>query len=144
MLTARAEKPSIASKVSDRRRRFRSQPFEPRELVLRLRNILRRGLSPSGARNEIKMGDYVFHVDRGELNRGKRPSRYPNQRDLLRLFAQRPGLPIARHELAGEESTGRERAIDVQINRLRRKIEPNPANPIYLQTVRGKGYILHT
>jgi two-component system, OmpR family, phosphate regulon response regulator OmpR len=53
-------------------------------------------------------------------------------------------LPIARHELAGDESTGSERAIDVQINRLRRKIEPDPANPIYLQTVRGKGYILHT
>ena len=51
---------------------------------------------------------------------------------------------IARHELAGDDSTGSERAIDVQINRLRRKIESDPANPVYLQTVRGKGYILHT
>ena len=67
-----------------------------------------------------------------------------SERDLLRLFAQRPGMPIARHELAADESTGSERAIDVQINRLRRKIEGDPANPVYLQTVRGKGYILHT
>ena len=145
MLTARAEAEHRVEGLEIGVDDFVPKPFEPRELVLRLRNILRRGLSPSGARNEIKMGDYVFHVDRGELNRGEETIKLTErERDLLRLFAQRPGLPIARHELAGEESTGRERAIDVQINRLRRKIEPNPANPIYLQTVRGKGYILHT
>jgi two-component system phosphate regulon response regulator OmpR len=62
----------------------------------------------------------------------------------LRLFAQRIGAPIARHELFAEDSTGSDRAIDVQINRLRRKIETDPSNPVYLQTVRGKGYILYS
>ncbi len=65
------------------------------------------------------------------------------ERDLLRQFAQQPGQCIARHELASDDSTGSERAIDVQINRLRRKIETDPSNPVYLQTVRGKGYILY-
>jgi two-component system, OmpR family, phosphate regulon response regulator OmpR len=110
-----------------------------------LRNILRRGRRPSGPREEIKMGDYIFHVDRGELKRREESLKLTErERDLLRIFAQRPGLAITRHELAGDDSTGGERAIDVQINRLRRKIEPNPANPIYLQTVRGKGYVLFT
>ena len=91
------------------------------------------------------MGDFVFHIGRGELKRGDETIKLTErERDLLRMFAQRPGTPIARHELAADESTGSERAIDVQINRLRRKIEADPANPVYLQTVRGKGYILHT
>ena len=91
------------------------------------------------------MGDFTFHVGRGELKRGDESIKLTErERDLLRQFAQRPGTPVARHELAADESTGTERAIDVQINRLRRKIENDPANPVYLQTVRGKGYILYT
>jgi two-component system phosphate regulon response regulator OmpR len=90
------------------------------------------------------MGDYAFSVERGELRRGDETIKLTErERDLLRLFASRPGSPIARHELASDESTGSERAIDVQINRLRRKIELDPSNPVYLQTVRGKGYILY-
>jgi two-component system phosphate regulon response regulator OmpR len=122
-----------------------AKPFEPRELLLRLQNILRRGHGPSGPRDEIRMGDFTFHVARGELKlKDETIKLTERERDLLRLFAQRPGTPIPRHELAGDEATGSERAIDVQINRLRRKIEADPANPVYLQTVRGKGYILHT
>ena len=123
-----------------------AKPFEPRELLLRLQNILRRGQGPSGPRDEVRMGDFTFHVARGELKRKDETIKLTErERDLLRLFAQRPGTPIARHELAGDDSTGSsERAVDVQINRLRRKIETDPANPVYLQTVRGKGYILHT
>jgi two-component system phosphate regulon response regulator OmpR len=91
------------------------------------------------------MGDFTFHVARGELKRRDESIKLTErERDLLRQFAQRPGSPIARHELSADESTGSERAIDVQINRLRRKIEIDPSNPIYLQTVRGKGYILYT
>jgi DNA-binding response OmpR family regulator len=117
---------------------FVPKPFEPRELVLRLQNILKRGRGPTGPREEIKMGNYVFHVCRGELKRGDENIKLTErERDLLRLFAQRPGLPISRHELVGDESTGSERAIDVQINRLRRKIEADASNPLYLQTARG-------
>jgi len=84
-------------------------------------------------------------VERGELRRGEESIKLTErERELLRHFAQRPGMPVARHELAADDSSGTERAIDVQINRLRRKIESDPANPVYLQTVRGKGYILYT
>ena len=145
MLTARTEPEQriegLEAGVDD----YVAKPFEPRELLLRLQNILRRGHGPAGPRDEIKMGDFIFHVGRGELKKGDESIKLTErERDLLRMFAQRPGMPIARHELAGDDSTGSERAIDVQINRLRRKIESDPANPVYLQTVRGKGYILHT
>lgn len=123
---------------------YLAKPFEPRELLLRVRNILRRGAPGGASRDEVRMGEFTFHVARGELKRLEEAIKLTErERDLLRLFASRPGMPIARHELANDESTGNERAIDVQINRLRRKIEIDPSNPIYLQTVRGKGYILY-
>ena len=123
---------------------YMTKPFEPRELVLRIENILRRGRAAPGSKDEIRLGDYAFNIGRGELRRGEESIKITErERDLLRLFASRPGMPIARHELANDDSTGSERAIDVQINRLRRKIEIDPSNPIYLQTVRGKGYILY-
>ena len=145
MLTAKAETEEriegLEAGVDD----YVAKPFEPRELLLRLQNILRRGHGSSGPRDEVRMGDFIFQVARGELKRNEETIKLTErERDLLRMFAQRPGMPIARHELAGDDSTGSERAIDVQINRLRRKIESDPANPVYLQTVRGKGYILHT
>jgi two-component system, OmpR family, phosphate regulon response regulator OmpR len=122
------------------------KPFEPRELLLRLKNILRRGQSRPTTGDEIQMGEYSFHIGRGELKRNgdETIKLTERERDLLRQFALRAGTPVARHELANDESTGSERAIDVQINRLRRKIEIDPSNPVYLQTVRGKGYILYT
>jgi two-component system, OmpR family, phosphate regulon response regulator OmpR len=145
MLTARAEAEEriegLEAGVDD----YVAKPFEPRELLLRLQNILRRGHGGSGPRDEVRMGEFTFQVARGELKRNEETVKLTErERDLLRMFAQRPGMPIARHELASDDSTGSERAIDVQINRLRRKIESDPANPVYLQTVRGKGYILHT
>ncbi len=122
-----------------------TKPFEPRELLLRLRNILRRGQSPNAQSDEIRMGPCVFSITRGELRRDEESIKLTErERDLLRLFALRIGVPVPRHELSSDESTGSERAIDVQINRLRRKIESDPSNPVYLQTVRGKGYILYT
>jgi two-component system, OmpR family, phosphate regulon response regulator OmpR len=145
MLTARAEPEEriegLEAGVDD----YIAKPFEPRELLLRLQNILKRRQRPSGPRDEVTMGDFVFHVERGELRRGEESIKLTErERELLRHFAQRPGTPVARHELAADDATGTERAIDVQINRLRRKIESDPANPVYLQTVRGKGYILYT
>jgi len=146
MLTARAEPEhrieGLEAGVDD----YIPKPFEPRELLLRLRNILRRADGPLGGPNdEVRMGAYVFHVGRGELRLGEESIKLTErERDLLRVFAQRIGTPIARHELSSDDSTGNDRAIDVQINRLRRKIETDPSNPVYLQTVRGKGYILYS
>jgi two-component system phosphate regulon response regulator OmpR len=145
MLTARAEPEERIEGLEVGVDDYIAKPFEPRELLLRLQNILKRRQKPSGPRDEVTMGDFVFHVERGELRRGEESIKLTErERELLRHFAQRPGMPVARHELAADDSNGTERAIDVQINRLRRKIESDPANPVYLQTVRGKGYILYT
>ncbi|MDX2308183.1 MAG: response regulator transcription factor [Hyphomicrobium sp.] len=123
-----------------------TKPFEPRELLLRLKNLLRRGQpAASSPTDEVRMGPYVFHISRGELKRDDEIIKLTErERDLMRQLATRRGLPIARHELYSDDSTGSDRAIDVQVNRLRRKIESDPSNPVYLQTVRGKGYILCT
>lgn len=144
MLTARSETDDriegLEAGVDD----YVSKPFEPRELVLRLRNILGRGRQQLGGGDEVRLGELVFHIGRGELRRGDESIKLTErERELLRLFAQRPGTAIPRHELTSDDVTGSERAIDVQINRLRRKIETDPANPVYLQTARGKGYVLY-
>ncbi|MEZ5926540.1 MAG: response regulator transcription factor [Hyphomicrobiaceae bacterium] len=124
---------------------YLGKPFEPRELLLRLNNILKRQHGDKSPREEIRMGDYTFHIGRGELKQGEETIKLTErERDLLRLFAGRRGMTIPRHELITGDTTGSERAVDVQINRLRRKIEVDPSNPVYLQTVRGKGYILHS
>jgi len=145
MLTAQAETDDRIEGLEVGVDDYIAKPFEPRELLLRLKNILKRGQARSGQEEEISMGDFTFHVARGELKHGDKTVKLTErERDLLRQFAQRPGTAIARHELAKDDSTGSERAIDVQINRLRRKIEIDPSNPVYLQTVRSKGYILYT
>lgn len=146
MLTALAEAADRISGLEAGVDDYVSKPFEPRELLLRIRNILRRGQAPaSSGKDEIRMGPCVFNISRGELKRDDEPIKLTErERDLMRLFAQRIGVPVPRHELSSDDSTGSERAIDVQINRLRRKIEADPSNPVFLQTVRGKGYILYT
>ena len=146
MLTAQAEPSNRIEGLETGVDDYVTKPFEPRELLLRLQNIMRRGgAGDERSKDEICLGALTFHITRGELRNGERTIKLTErERELLRMFAKRPGDSIARHELAADESTGSERAIDVQINRLRRKIETDPSNPVYLQTVRGKGYILHT
>lgn len=120
------------------------KPFEPRELLLRVNNILKRSAAqPASLPDKLHFGACVFYVDRGELkNEGETVRLTSGERELLRQFAASPGKPISRSDIAsGAEGS---RAVDVQINRLRRKIEPDPSNPVYLQTVRGSGYILYT
>ena len=144
MLTAKAEAENRIEGLEIGVDDYVPKPFEPRELILRIQNILKRH-SQKVTQKEIHMGQYTFHIERGELQQENTSIKLTErERDLMRLFANRAGTPIPRHELASEEAGGNERAVDVQINRLRRKIETDPANPIYLQTVRGKGYILHT
>ena len=149
MLTAMAEKEDRVAGLEAGVDDYIPKPFEPRELLLRLNNILRRYDPKESTRDEIRMGPIVFQISRGELKRGDLAIKLTErERDLLRQFAVRPGVAIARHELVGAstegDATASERAVDVQINRLRRKIEPDPANPVYLQTSRGRGYVLYT
>lgn len=144
MLTARAEPDHRIQGLEIGVDDYLAKPFEPRELLLRIQNILNRNRRPAGAQDLIRMGDFTFHIGRGELKHGDETVRLTErERDLLRQFAERPGTPISRLDLAKQGTDGSERAVDVQINRLRRKIEADPGNPVYLQTVRGKGYILH-
>ncbi len=144
MLTAKAEAENRIEGLEIGVDDYVPKPFEPRELMLRIQNILKRR-AQKVTQKEIHMGQYTFHIERGELQKDNTSIKLTErERDLMRLFAGRAGTPIPRHELASEEAGGNERAVDVQINRLRRKIETDPANPVYLQTVRGKGYILHT
>jgi len=144
MLTARAEPEQRIKGLEIGVDDYLAKPFEPRELLLRVHNILRRHQRLQSATDAIRMGELTFHVGRGELERkGKTVKLTERERDLLRQFAQRPGTAISRQDLARGKMEGGERAVDVQINRLRRKLEADPSNPVYLQTVRGKGYILH-
>ncbi|MEM7067539.1 MAG: response regulator transcription factor [Pseudomonadota bacterium] len=123
---------------------YMPKPFEPRELLLRINSILRRTAKPDEpAIEHVKFGDYHFSVKRGELTLSGDTVRLTDrEREIMVAFAAKPGGTIPRHELLGDESAAGERKIDVQINRLRRKIEADPANPKYLQTVRGVGYRL--
>ncbi|MGD9867745.1 MAG: response regulator [Hyphomicrobiales bacterium] len=144
MLTARSEPDRRIEGLEIGVDDYLAKPFEPRELLLRMHNVLRRVGRVPGSADAIRMGSFTFHIGRGELqNDGETIRLTERERDLLRQFAQRPGTPISRLELARSGGDGSERSVDVQINRLRRKIETDPANPVYLQTVRGKGYILH-
>jgi len=121
------------------------KPFEPRELVLRLKALLRRATRPAApAGDEVKMGDFRFRLDRLELFRGEeRVKLTETEARLLGALAKKAGAPLSREELAAETGAeGGERAIDVQVTRLRRKLEDDPRGPRYLQTARGKGYLL--
>ncbi len=120
------------------------KPFEPRELLLRINSILKRTAKPiEPAIEQVNFGDYMFSVKREELTlEGEAVRLTDREREIMMIFASKPGGTVARHELLGSESIAGERKIDVQINRLRRKIETDPANPKWLQTVRGVGYKL--
>ena len=129
---------------------YLTKPFEPKELLLRINVILRRAPKAEENLNFIKvmhMGDVRSDVGRGEMWQGDARVRLTaTESHLMRIFSSTPGLPVSRTSLV--EQLGRnggqaqERAVDVQITRLRRKIESDPKQPRYLQTVRGTGYML--
>lgn len=120
------------------------KPFEPAELTLRINAILRRTVSQRGeAPESLTFGPYTFNSVRGELVRDGDIVRLTEAEvALLRILAARPGEVVSREELAKRTGAGLERSVDVQVTRLRRKIDADSRAPIYLQTVRGVGYRL--
>ena len=144
MLTAKAEADSRITGLELGADDYVSKPFEPRELSLRIANILRRQIPvPVPTVESVRFGDFVFHLARGELRRGEEAIRLTDrERDMLRVLAAVPGETVPRQALGGNGGGANERAVDVQVNRLRRKIEADPANPLFVQTVRGIGYRL--
>ena len=118
------------------------KPFEPEELVLRVNAILRRTHTPLPP-DEVEMSGLVFSPLRGVLLGPEGSIRLTEgELQLLTVMSQQPGRSFSREDLARHASSGTERSIDVQVTRLRKKIEPDPKNPIHLQTVRGVGYRL--
>jgi len=144
MLTARDEKESRIMGLEIGADDYLAKPFEPRELSLRVANILKRARPPSASPpDSVRFGQFVFHVARGELRRGDKVIRLTDrEREMLRILTASPGETVPRQALAGNGGAVSERTVDVQVNRLRRKIERDPSNPLIVQTVRGIGYRL--
>ncbi|MEL6585697.1 MAG: response regulator [Pseudomonadota bacterium] len=148
MLTAKGETTDRITGLEAGADDYLAKPFEPKELLLRLKAILRRAPQAGDAMPKmLLLGPYRYDMERGELWQGQDPVRLTaTETTLMRIFAASPHEPVSRADLV--EKLGRdggqsgERAVDVQITRLRRKIEADPKQPRYLQTVRGEGYML--
>jgi two-component system phosphate regulon response regulator OmpR len=125
---------------------YLSKPFEPRELLLRIGSVLRRARAAPMGKVEsavVRFGPYAFSVEKGELRAGEELVRITDrEREILRLLCANAGASVSREVLSGSGGAAQDRTVDVLINRLRRKIEQDPANPAYLQTARGAGYRL--
>lgn len=144
MLTALAETDDRISGLQAGADDYLPKPFDPRELLLRISAILKRTAKPTTpAIEKVRFGPFQYSIPRRELRcKGETVRLTDREQEILAAFASRPGDTVARHELLGSDQIAGERKIDVQINRLRRKIEQDPANPKWLQTVRGIGYRL--
>lgn len=154
LLTARGETADRIAGLEAGADDYLAKPFEPKELLLRIYAILRR--SPPAAPEAtapkvLHFGAVRYDADRGELWRGEHLVRLTaTEAALMRIFAARPGEAVSRTQLVEDLGRGtgkeggqaQERAVDVQITRLRRKFEADPKQPRYLQTVRGAGYML--
>ncbi|WP_127113456.1 response regulator [Shimia sediminis] len=126
------------------------KPFEPKELLLRINAILRRMpevTESDAAPKVLHLGAIRYDIERGEMWQGEEIVRLTaTESQLMKIFSATPGAPVSRtklvEDLGRDKGQAQERAVDVQITRLRRKIEADPKQPRYLQTVRGAGYML--
>ncbi|MFD1510234.1 response regulator [Lacimonas salitolerans] len=154
LLTAKGETKDRIAGLEAGADDYLPKPFEPRELLLRINAILRRMPEPvaeSTVPKVLHLGNVRYDIERGELWNGSDPVRLTaTESQLMRIFAAQPGEAITRARLVEDLGRGgaaaggqsQERAVDVQITRLRRKLEQDPKQPRYLQTVRGSGYML--
>jgi two-component system phosphate regulon response regulator OmpR len=147
-LTARAEAQERIEGLETGADDYMTKPFEPRELLLRINAILRRIPKPAVIETmpELKLGKWHYIPSRDELRSGDESLRLTDmEASLMRVLAAEPGVVVSREvlgERTGKGATINDRTIDVQVTRLRRKIEGDTKNPRYLVTVRGEGYML--
>ncbi len=150
LLTAKGETEDRIAGLEAGADDYLSKPFEPKELLLRINAILRRvpeADDADSAPKVLRLGDIRYDIERGEMWQGDDLVRLTaTEIQLMKIFAATPGEPITRsklvEDLGRDRGQAQERAVDVQITRLRRKIETDPKQPRYLQTVRGAGYML--
>ncbi len=150
LLTAKGETEDRIAGLEAGADDYLPKPFEPKELLLRMNAILRRMPEPvetDAAPKLLQLGPVRYDIDRGEMWQGDTPVRLTaTEAQLMRIFAAQPGEALTRtklvEELGRDKGQAQERAVDVQITRLRRKLEEDPKQPRYLQTVRGAGYML--
>ena len=150
LLTARGETEDRIKGLEAGADDYLAKPFEPKELLLRINAILRRvpeAPDESVAPKLLTLGPCRYDIERGEMWRGEQLVRLTaTESALMKIFSGRPGEPISRaqlvEDLGRDRGQSQERAVDVQITRLRRKLETDPKQPRYLQTVRGAGYML--
>jgi two-component system phosphate regulon response regulator OmpR len=148
MLTAMGESSDRITGLETGADDYLTKPFEPRELVLRIHSILRRvneaPQAPAPVGDDVSFGPFRFDIARGELSKGEERVKLTDaERALLVALARNAGATLSREELARLTGPGNNaRTVDVQVTRLRRKIEPDPKFPRYLQTARGRGYRL--
>ena len=144
MLTARGEPSDRIEGLERGADDYLGKPFEPRELMLRLSALLRRSRGPDRAPlRQVHMGANVFDLERTELRRnGKIVRLTGSEMQLLKVLAANAGHSFSRSALCSKLDVALERSVDVQVTRLRRKIEDDPKLPLYIQTVRGVGYVL--
>ena len=142
MLTARGETTDRIEGLKLGADDYLTKPFEPEELALRIAAVLRRVVFEEPV-EEIEMSGLIFNLAREELKDGDKLVRLTDgETQLLKILAENAGEPVSRETLANGTSAGADRSVDVQITRLRRKIEPDPKEPIHIQTVRSIGYRL--
>jgi two-component system phosphate regulon response regulator OmpR len=142
LLTARGESPERIEGLEAGSDDYLVKPFEPRELLLRIQAVLRR--APADAAKEMWIGRWRYDMARGELRDHEKTLRLTEaESGLLKILAGIPGETISRGDLVRLSALPiNDRSVDVQVTRLRRKIEPDPKQPRYLVTVRGEGYML--
>lgn len=148
MLTALGEPDDRIEGLESGAEDYLVKPFEPRELLLRISKILKRTTSEEKQRSVLGFGNFTFDITTRQLTQGGEPVYLTSSEvQCMQALSEKVGQPVSREELVELTSTAQkrtnERSVDVMINRLRKKIEPEPARPIYLQTVRHLGYVLN-